>query len=105
MKLVKNFRERNGWFNELGGPLPIGHQFGNEGGRGSRHKHNHTHEYIVVLQGTAVLEVNEEIITLQPGNIMMVEPGDVHLMTEHSQDFSVLLFADWQTGGKDVIEV
>jgi hypothetical protein len=42
-----------------------------------RHKHPY-HEYYVVLEGEAELEVNGRIIPMKAGTVVMVEPDEWH---------------------------
>lgn len=42
-----------------------------------RHFHDY-HEYYVVLEGRAELEVEGETVPLHGGTVMMVEPGEKH---------------------------
>jgi mannose-6-phosphate isomerase-like protein (cupin superfamily) len=41
------------------------------------HYHNY-HEYYVVLEGSAELEVEGQQVPLRAGNVVMVEPGEIH---------------------------
>ncbi len=42
-----------------------------------RHYHEY-HEYYVMLEGVATLEVEGELTQMQPGMTVMVEPGERH---------------------------
>lgn len=42
-----------------------------------RHKHPY-HEYYVVLEGEAELEVNGRVLPIKAGMVVMVEPGEWH---------------------------
>lgn len=43
----------------------------------ARHFHEY-HEYYILLEGSAKLEVEGSIITLRPGTAVMVQPGERH---------------------------
>lgn len=49
-----------------------------------RHKHPY-HEYYVVLEGEAQLEVNGQIIPMRAGMVVMVEPEEWHQITAVSE--------------------
>lgn len=68
-----------------------------------RHKHSY-HEYYVVLEGEAQLEVNGQIIPIRAGTVIMVEPDEWHqiisvssagarwvIIKEHSEPDSKIL--------------
>ena len=61
-----------------GSPLQIGLGLRTEVGSGEvRHYHPYC-EYYVVLEGSAELEVEGQLVPLQSGMIVMVEPGEWH---------------------------
>lgn len=63
-----------------GSPLAIGMGFRSEVGP---HEALHSHpyrEYYVVLEGAAELEVEGEFVPLRPGTVVMVEPGERHMV-------------------------
>jgi quercetin dioxygenase-like cupin family protein len=41
----------------------------------------------LVARGTAVLRVGEESVTLRPGDVLVVEPGEAHTFLTSSPDF------------------
>jgi mannose-6-phosphate isomerase-like protein (cupin superfamily) len=49
-----------------------------------RHKHAY-HGYYVVLEGEAQLEVNEQVIPIRAGMVIMVEPGEWHQILSVSE--------------------
>jgi mannose-6-phosphate isomerase-like protein (cupin superfamily) len=56
------------------------------------HYHDY-HEYYVVLEGSAELEVEGERVPLRGGTVVMVEPGESHR----------IVFVDPQVGARWVI--
>ena len=46
----------------------------------THHFHNY-HEYYVVLEGRAELNVEGKSVKLEPGNVVMIEPGESHSVT------------------------
>ena len=63
-----------------GSPLAIGTGLRTEVGR-SEVRHSHPYrEYYVVLEGTAELEVEEVLVQLHAGMVVMVEPGERHMV-------------------------
>jgi mannose-6-phosphate isomerase-like protein (cupin superfamily) len=61
-----------------GSPVEIGLGLRSEvGSREVRHHHPY-HEYYVVLEGSAVIEVNGKQIPVSSGMVVMVEPNEAH---------------------------
>lgn len=61
-----------------GSPLEIGMGLRKEIGAGEVRHHHPYCEYFIMLEGTAELEVEGNIIPLQPGMVVMIEPGERH---------------------------
>ena len=57
--------------------------------RGLNEPHLHTQitEIYLVGRGTSVIRVERETITLSPGDIIIVEPGEAHTFLESSPDY------------------
>ena len=51
------------------------------------HGHSQTYEIYLVARGTSVAEVDGSPVALGPGDILVVEPGEVHTFTQSSQDY------------------
>jgi mannose-6-phosphate isomerase-like protein (cupin superfamily) len=63
-----------------GSPLEIGTGLRREAGAGEvRHQHPYR-EYYVVLEGDAELEVEGRLVALRAGMVVMVEPGERHMV-------------------------
>jgi mannose-6-phosphate isomerase-like protein (cupin superfamily) len=63
-----------------GSPLAIGTGLRSEVGSGEVcHQHPYR-EYYVVLEGAAELEVEEQRVQLRAGMVIMVEPGERHMV-------------------------
>lgn len=57
------------------------------------HYHKTSREFYVVLGGQCRLFINEEPYLLQPGDMLLTEPGDVHrLVNEGHEPFTLLVF-------------
>lgn len=57
------------------------------------HYHQTSIEVYHVLRGECDIEVNGERHTLRPGDIMLMEPGDVHALTGTGEEpFELLVF-------------
>jgi quercetin dioxygenase-like cupin family protein len=63
-----------------GSPIQIGMGFRSEVGVGEVRHHHPYREFYVVLEGAAELEVEGQVIPLRPGMVVMVEPGERHLV-------------------------
>src|SRR5690349_13986319 len=63
-----------------GSPLAIGSGLRSEVGTGEVRHHHPYREYYVVLEGTAELEVETELVQLRAGMVVMVEPGERHMV-------------------------
>lgn len=57
------------------------------------HNHATSVEVYHVLRGECAIEVNGQPYTLRPGDIMLMEPSDVHALTNTGDEpFEVLVF-------------
>jgi mannose-6-phosphate isomerase-like protein (cupin superfamily) len=63
-----------------GSPLAIGTGLRSEVGTGEVRHHHPYREYYVVLEGAAVLEVEGVVVDLRAGMVIMVEPGERHMV-------------------------
>ena len=68
-----------------GSPLAIGSGLRSEVGTGEARHHHPYREYYVVLEGTAELEVEGELVQLRAGTVVMVEPGERHMVVAVGQ--------------------
>lgn len=96
MKNIKNYFKIDSWFlgnANLGGPLQLAYKKGNTKDV-KYHYHSEVYEYFIVLNGTAVLTIDNKEIRLTKGTVVVVEPGEKHLLKERSSDFELLLLMD-----------
>jgi quercetin dioxygenase-like cupin family protein len=57
------------------------------------HHHRTSIEVYHVLRGTCEIAVNDDLITIGPGDTMLMEPGDVHALTNTGDElFELLVF-------------
>ncbi len=72
------------------------------------HSHRTSVEVYVVRRGVCELEVNGERHEMRAGDIILMEPGDIHALSNHSDEpFEVLVFKTcaedgdtrWSDGG------
>src|SRR3954462_1879363 len=43
-----------------------------------RHYHRKTAEVYYILEGTGTMELNEDVVTVEPGTVVTIEPGTRH---------------------------
>ena len=88
MKLARNdpAQPPKGWYTGLAQPgLPsIG--FANQG-INERHMHRELCEVYLVARGSSTIVVDHQRITLQAGDVIVVEPGQVHTFVENTPDY------------------
>jgi quercetin dioxygenase-like cupin family protein len=79
-------KSAKGWYRELFHPsLPfIG--FANQG-IDEKHYHRELYEVYLVARGSSTIIVNGEPIILHAGDVIVVEPGEVHTFTKSTQDY------------------
>lgn len=70
------------WNSEI--PIPVG--YANEG-IDEKHYHTQTYEIYLVAQGQSTAIVNGQEIALQAGNMLVVEPNEVHTFVKNSPDY------------------
>jgi mannose-6-phosphate isomerase-like protein (cupin superfamily) len=63
-----------------GSPIEIGMGLRSEVGSGEVRHHHPYREYFVVLEGAAELDVEGTQVALRPGMVVMVEPGERHMV-------------------------
>ncbi len=96
MKKIDNFQHKQNWFldkeNQVG-PLTMAYKCGSSVAA-SRHYHRTTYEYFLILNGQAILEIDENEIRLQPQTLVIVEPEEIHCLRDATDDFEVILIMD-----------
>ena len=78
--------------------LPSGNSF-------APHYHEDMQEIFVIVQGTAELTVGDETVTLRPGDAVLIDPREVHQMSNSGAgEVEYLAFGiSRDTGGKTVV--
>ncbi len=66
--------------------LPIAIGYANAG-IDEPHVHAHVTEIYVVAHGAAEIRLAHETITLQTGDLVVIEPGEAHTFLSHSPDY------------------
>ena len=90
MRKITRLLEQEGWhLAEVGLPIQVGVKSGATP-FGGRHLHKTMAEYFLLLKGNLRLRVNEEILEMKPGDLIVVEPGEAHEVLHASPD--ALLF-------------
>ena len=57
------------------------------------HYHQTSREFYYVVQGECTLTVNNEMLQLTPGDMLLTEPGDIHkLVNDGNEEFKLLVF-------------
>lgn len=85
--LIRDESRPKGWFVgpwNSNVPIPVG--YANEGIDES-HYHARMYEIYLVAQGQSTVVVEGEAITLRAGNLLVVEPNEVHTFTHSSDDY------------------
>lgn len=65
-------------------PVPIG--YANEG-IDQPHFHEKMYEVYLIAQGTSTAVVNDHPISLTAGDILVIEPGEVHTFIKSSENY------------------
>lgn len=91
MELLKNVLNKEGW-HITGTDLPIqlGVKFGNSS-TGNAHLHKSMHEYFLVLLGEVKIKISNQVVTIQKGDLLIVNPGEPHEMISKSDDAYYIL--------------
>jgi len=51
------------------------------------HAHQRTTEIYLVARGTSQLRVEQETVSLEPGDVVVIEPGEAHTFLSSSPDY------------------
>ena len=79
--------QEKGWFiGPWNSPVPIPVGYANAG-INLTHYHAAMYEIYLVAKGTSTALVNGREVHLQPGDMLVVEPNEVHTFTESSPDY------------------
>jgi mannose-6-phosphate isomerase-like protein (cupin superfamily) len=88
MILARNDAERpaKGWYTELFQPALPAIGFANAG-INEPHYHRELREVYLIARGSSTMIVDDRRITLQAGDVIVVEPGEVHTFVENTPDY------------------
>lgn len=67
------------------------------------HAHRTAVEVYVVRRGVCELVVNGETVIMRPDDIILMEPGDVHALTNHGDELFELLVFKTNAAEDDVV--
>ncbi len=82
--------------------IPVG--YANEG-IDLLHYHEQMHEIYLIAQGTSTMLVDGKAIKLKQGDVIALEPGEVHTFTESSADyFHFVIHTPFVKGDKKIVE-
>ncbi len=96
MKIINDIMGTDTWFidkNNLVGPLTMAFKSGAKI-YAPKHFHRSIHEYYIVLDGEATIFINDKKIRLKPKSVVIVEPGEIHSITDATNDFKVILIME-----------
>jgi len=93
-----------GWYSQLARPALPAIGFANQG-INELHYHCQLYEVYLVVRGSSTIVVNDTPIALHAGDVIVVEPGEVHTFVESSPDyFHFVLHCPPLTGDKVIVE-
>lgn len=75
-----------GWYSELVRPELPSIGFANQGIKES-HYHRKSYEVYLVAKGSSKIRVAEITTTLHAGDVLIVEPGELHTFVENTSDY------------------
>ena len=80
-------KQAKGWFfgpwnSEI--PVPVGYA---NVGVSEAHYHEHMFEVYLVAQGSSIISVNGKELTLNQGDVLVVEPNEAHTFISCSEDY------------------
>ena len=81
-------------------PVPVG--YANEG-INEEHYHASMYEIYLIAKGTSTAVVNGRKIRLGAGEVLIVEPGEVHTFVENSEDYLHFVFQTPFVAGDKVL--
>ncbi|MDQ2808159.1 MAG: cupin domain-containing protein [Chloroflexota bacterium] len=81
-------RPAKGWYSELfaAGPVLPAIGFANAG-INERHYHRALYEVYLIVRGDSTMILNDQRIRLHAGDVLVVEPGEVHTFVGSSPDY------------------
>ncbi len=88
------------WDSDL--PIPVGWA---TQGIAERHVHRQMVEIYLVARGASTIDVNGESTPLRAGDMLVVEPGEIHTFTWSSDDYlHFVIHAPFVQGDKEIVE-
>ena len=82
--------------------IPIG--YANEG-INELHVHDKMNEVYLIAKGWSKIQIADEIIKLEAGDMLIVEPNEIHTFIENSNDyFHFVIHTPFVKGDKKIIE-
>jgi quercetin dioxygenase-like cupin family protein len=93
-----------GWlFGPWNSPVPIAIGYANEG-IAERHYHTQMYEVYLVARGSCTMQIGEQTIMLMAGDVIAVEPHEVHTFVASSPDYlHFVLHTPFVQGDKVVV--
>ena len=91
MIIKKNIGQVGKWiFNDGSQPFQVraihSHEIGNQ-----EHLHKTMIEYFYVVRGTMIISINGQPVHMREDDLVVVEPGEPHVVTEKSPDLFLFL--------------
>ena len=105
MKLARNDESRppKGWYNELAHAVLPAIGFATKG-IDEPHYHRRLTEVYLVAAGSSVIVVDDVRVTLRPGDVIVVEPGEIYTFVDSTEDpFHFVLHCPADRGDKVLI--
>lgn len=91
MRMLRQLLQKEGWhLNEPGLPIQVGVKFGSSP-FGKKHLHRNMAEYFLLVAGSMKISVAGQILEMEKGDLLMVEPGETHEVLDCSADALLLL--------------
>ena len=102
MKIVRQLLHKEGWhFGDAGLPIQVGVKFGATP-FGKNHLHKTMAEYFLLLEGGLRLQVNEKIVEMKRGDLIVVEAGEAHEVLHASPNALLFLLMPPPVAGDKV---
>jgi quercetin dioxygenase-like cupin family protein len=102
MKLLRQLLKSEGWrLSEAGMPIQVGVKFGSSP-FGKEHLHRTMAEYFLLVAGSMKISVAGQILEMEKGDLLVVEPGEAHEVLACSPDALLLLMMPPEVAGDKV---
>ncbi|HUU06754.1 MAG TPA: cupin domain-containing protein [Patescibacteria group bacterium] len=91
MRMLRQLLQKEGWYlSETGLPIQVGVKFATSP-FGKKHLHQTMAEYFLIIAGTMKLSVAGQVLEMEKGDLLLVEPGETHEVLSCSADALLLL--------------